>query len=101
MIDPLSEDLITPVEAARMLPRGRTGKPVHVSGVYRLMSRGCRGVVLERLCGPRICTSRQAVARFLSRLNSEAAGPVPATPSCPGRERSGRRVDDELDRLGL
>jgi hypothetical protein len=101
MIDPLKEDLLTPREAVQVLPRGPTGKPLHVSGVYRLMTRGCRGIVLERLYGPRIVTSRQAVARFLQRLHSEAAGPAPAAPSCPGRERSGRRVEDELDQLGL
>src|SRR5690349_5080923 len=69
MIDPLSEDLIPPTEATSLFPRNRRGKRLHVTVIYRYMSKGCRGVVLESLRTPRLVTSRQAVARFIRRLS--------------------------------
>ena len=52
-IDPLTEELIRPTEATKLYPRGPDGKTVHVSRVYRDMSRGRHGVVLESIRTPK------------------------------------------------
>ena len=100
MIDPLTEDLILPREATRCFPPGPGGKRLHVCAIYRYMSVGVRGVVLESLNTPRKCTSRQAVARFLNRLSNPAQT---LTRSPPGNTRvpTDRTIERELDRLGL
>ena len=64
MIDPLTEELVSPREAAKLYPRGRGGKVVHVSRVYRDILHGHDGIRLESISTPRLATSRQAVARF-------------------------------------
>ncbi len=101
MIDPLTEDLILPREATRLFPPSPKGKRLHVSAVYRYMSVGVRGIILESIGTPRKCTSRQAVARFLARLN-----PLTRPTTSPVRdrfasERIDRDVEPELDRLGF
>ena len=48
MIDPLIEDLLLPREATRYFPPGPGGKRLHVSAIYRYMSVGVRGIVLDR-----------------------------------------------------
>jgi hypothetical protein len=101
MIDPLNEELISPTEAARIFPKGAKGKPLHVTCIYRYMSHGCRGVVLESVNAPKKCTSRQAVARFIRDLTGEASCPGPVTRSCPEGRRSNRLVEEKLDRFGL
>jgi hypothetical protein len=101
VIDPLTEELILPREATRLFPRCPKGKTLHISAVYRYMSAGVRGVVLESLDAPRKCTSRQAVARFLARLSSVGK----PTPLLPRGDIAGRHADPdvehELDRLGF
>ena len=44
-------------EATFLFPRGLDGKRIHTSAIYRFMSKGARGVVLESLRAPRKCTS--------------------------------------------
>jgi hypothetical protein len=103
MIDPLIEELVLPREATRYFPRGPTGKPIHVAGIYRYMSVGVRGVILESLDTPRRCTSVQAITRFIARLNGTRTGPsTPASPrSHTARERAHHEVEQELDQLGI
>jgi hypothetical protein len=63
--------------------------------MYRWTRVGCRGVVLESLnVGATRCTSREAVARFISRLS---------VPQAPPQEPGSRRGDAEkaLDELGI
>jgi hypothetical protein len=97
----LNEELILPREATRCFPPGPDGKRIHVSAIYRYMKVGTRGVVLESLNAPRKCTSREAIGRFMDRLNNHALPGHPATRSGAGRPRVDRRVEGELDRLGL
>jgi hypothetical protein len=100
MIDPLTEDIVLPREAPKYLPPGPDGKRLHVSAVYRYMTTGVRGIVLESLKAPRRCTSRQAIARFMRRLSEEDQ-------QCPERRHvtsggiADHAIEAELDRLGI
>lgn len=101
VIDPLTEELLTPTQATAFFPRGREGRKVHVSAIYRYMTRGCDGIVLESIRTPRLATSREAIGRFLSLLNQ--GGQPSATPSharpAPGEDAE--RTRRELKRIGL
>ncbi len=73
MIDATAEELITLAEACNTLPRRRRGKRPAVSTLYRWASQGVNGVRLETLqCAGTKVTSREALARFLVRLTSQA-----------------------------
>jgi len=76
VIDPLSEHLVSLPQAAKLLPARRGGRPVHVSCLYRWTVSGCKGIQLEslQLGGTRV-TSREALARFFSRLSSPLPQP--------------------------
>ena len=103
MIDPLTEDLVLPRQATRYFPRGPSGKRISVGAIYRYMSVGVRGVVLESLDTPRRCTSVQAIARFMARLSGTRTSPhAPGSPR-PDNTRSlaNRAVEQELDKLGI
>lgn len=97
MID-LSEDLISLIEASKILP----GRP-HISTLFRLASpRGLRGVRLETLLvGGRRWTSRQALARFVAA--STAAGEARRSnikPAAPAASQD-PEVDHALDQAGF
>lgn len=65
------EDVLSLAEAAKFLPVRKDGKPLHVNIIDRLARDGVRGVVLETLMvGGARYASRQAVGRFLRRLDS-------------------------------
>ena len=101
MIDPRSEDLILPSAATAMFPPSRRGKKIDVKVVYRYMRTGCRGVVLESLRTPRLVTSREAVARFIRRLSDLDRTNLPPARDRVTRAWSNRRVEQELDRIGI
>lgn len=62
---PESNDLIALRDVPSHLPR-RNGKKTHYSTVYRWMTKGARGRVLEsRLLGGVRYTTRDALSRFL------------------------------------
>jgi len=73
-IDVSTETLLFLAEASRRLPRTFNGKGVHTSAIWRWMTRGLKNdegevIRLEFIeIGGRICTSEQALRRFLSRL---------------------------------
>ncbi len=102
-IDPLNEQLVHPCEAARLLGRRSDGRHPHVSMVYRLMSRGSHGVVLESIRTPRLMTSREAVGRYLTRLQAAmTGGPIePPSASCKPAKTRMPSIDRELDRLRI
>jgi len=82
MIDPETEELLSPREVASLPAFKRGGKPAHISSVWRWFSRGCRSttgqrVKLESLRVPPggVVTSRQAVSRFINALNNVAEAP--------------------------
>lgn len=99
MIDPIRESLIKPTVATRYYPRDAKGRKVHVSTVYRHMTTGVRGIVLESIRTPQLCTSKEAIARFFQNLSE---GPGSDSRVKPVIDRvSDCRVEAELDRLGI
>jgi hypothetical protein len=100
--------------AARRLPRGRRGRPVHFSTLYRWVTAGVRlpdgsVVRLEAVrLGGKWVTSAEALQRFAERLTpppssftdgSLSSASPPLTPS--RRERAAAQTGRELDRLGF
>ena len=79
----------------------RQGRKPHKSVWFRWASRGLRGIKLEVLrAGTCLATTRSSVLRFYARLSS--AGGVaqrPITSSAALRQQ--RRIDRELDELGI
>ena len=100
MIDPRVEELINPTEATRYYPRSHLGRKVHVSTVYRHATVGVRGIVLESLRTPRLSTSKEAIARFFSRLSARPNTDVRAKPTAIQKSHD-MRIEAELDSLGL
>lgn len=82
MIDIEAEAVLSIPEAAALFAGRRPGKRVNVATVYRWARRGVRGVRLEAVAvGGMLKTSREAVLRFLERLNARRSGAgEPATP---------------------
>lgn len=70
MIDASKERLITLAAAIELPELHFNGGPPHLSRLYRWAVDGVAGVRLEttKIGGSR-CTSREAVRRFLDRLN--------------------------------
>lgn len=99
MIDPTKEELILLKAAVAYYPRDGRGRKPHVSTVFRHASAGTKGVVLETIRTPRLCTSREAVRRFFERLSQQVGSAPPAAK--PAIRVPNRRVEEELDRLGL
>lgn len=91
-----AEQVLTLAEAARSLPRLRRGRKVHVSTLYRWISRGVGGVRLEALkLGRTVVTSREALQRFAERQTTGVEyEPLHSSKSADLAER-------ELDRRGL
>ena len=99
MIDLLTEHVVTLVEAARLVPPGRGGRPTHLSTLLRWINPGVRGVRLEAArLGGRWVTSREALQRFADRLTAAQAGPP--SPVSAGRACA-QAAEQELSRLGL
>ncbi|NLF06866.1 MAG: DUF1580 domain-containing protein [Pirellulaceae bacterium] len=103
MIDTQTETIITLTEAARLLPRRRAGRPVHVSCLYRWAQIGCRGVRLEIVqIGGTKCTSREAMQRFFGRLTAQANGqPVAPPPRSKSRQRQIDAAEKRLAAAGI
>lgn len=95
-IDPLNEELLTFSQAAKRLPRLRSGRPVAPSTFWRWATAGLRGVRLETTkVGGATCTSVEALRRFFAALNGQEA---PSTPERGGDR--GQRVERELAARG-
>ena len=101
MIDIGQEELIAIREVPGELPRRPNGRRLHISAVYRWISRGVRGVILESVrIGGTTYTSKEAMARFAERLNGAAIQPT-YTPKPPHSrqveiERAAKRLDAML-----
>src|SRR5688572_18991847 len=98
MIDLQSEKPIT-IEAARTLKFFvRAGRVPSISTIYRWISSGCRGHILETvLITGRQFTTEQAVLRFLSKLSG---GQVRTSPPRQ-RQRQIDRAERELEAAGV
>jgi hypothetical protein len=106
MINLKTEKLISLVQAARMMPRGRRDGAVHLSTVLRWILRGVKRpdgetVKLEAIrIGCRWLTSVESLQRFGDELTPcDAHAEVPRTPG--KRERAIRRAEKELERIGI
>jgi Protein of unknown function (DUF1580) len=106
----LAGDALSLVEAARLVPAFRPGKPTHAATVWRWAARGIRlpdgQLVRLETCriGGRQLTSRAALGRFIGAQTPSAdteMGPIPAPPTPTKRTRISTRASQELDRLGL
>ena len=98
MIDVHTESLVLPKDAARMVP-GRSGRGVSRATFWRWMMQGRRGVTLEScLIGGVRYTSRQAVSRFVARLNG---APESHRDQRAHQHRAAQIVDRQLDAAGF
>jgi hypothetical protein len=109
MLDVSSESTISLIQAARLLPPGRRGRPVSLSCLLRWVLTGATGPSGERVrleavrLGGRWVTSREALQRFAERLTPALSDtPTPPTPRTPtARQRACERAAAELERLGI
>ncbi len=98
MIDLFNGDCLTLAAAARILPRGRKGKKVHTSTLYRWATGGLKGVTLETVRrGGTIYTSKEALREFFARLSGYEVSAEPP----PSRRRELGRMRRRLERTGL
>ena len=85
MIDTKEEVLLSLTQAAAAVPPV-DGKRPHVSSIWRWMNVGIRGVHLEHVrVGRRVCTSRDALERFMHAL---AEAPAPEARPQPRKARA-------------
>ena len=95
-INVFTEELFSLRNAARLLPARRRGKTPSLSCLYRWTTVGCRNVILESVnVGGTRCTSRQALGRFIQRLNATSA--VPGTHTSVAHERHLESIERQLD----
>ena len=95
MIDISNEHLIPIREVPRKLPPRPTGRRVHISAVYRWLTRGIRGVCLESVrIGGSTYTSMEALQRFADQLN----GGHSSSSTSPSTTVSQRKRTDQAAR---
>jgi hypothetical protein len=100
-IDLESEEALT-LKAATKLPiLRRNGRHPHVSQLYRWATTGLRGGIrLETVkIGGSLCTTREAVLRFIARLtnpDTPVSAPTPAR-----RQREVAAAEKQLEAAGL
>ena len=100
MINIMTEQIVTMVQAARLKPAIRQGRPTNISTLYRWASRGLRGVRLEVVrLGGATYTTVEALQRFADRLTRASS---PAGRRVPARDPpAARDTDAEFDQLGF
>jgi hypothetical protein len=82
-----------------LVPR-RASRPVHVSVVYRWVTRGLKGHRLESCrCGGSICKSASALVRFFRRLSG--IDPTASVPEPRKRNAGLLRAETQLEEAGL
>ncbi len=88
-----SEELMSLTDVTRNLPK-IGGKRLRHATVSRWCRKGCLGVRLEHVrIGGRVCTSREAVARFIERMTAAGVlGPNVTKPNT-GKQRARRTAD--------
>lgn len=90
MIDIRSEELLSLPEACKRIP----GRP-HLATIYRWITNGVRGVVLESIAiGGKRFTSVEAIGRFVAAQNA------PGAVQPPDRTGAAERASRELRDLG-
>ncbi len=101
MINIHDEELVTLSGAAKRLPHGRAGKPVHVATLHRWASPGgLQGVRLETIkVGGIRYTSAEALERFIQLCSVDNARQEPQ--STRQRKREIATAEAELERAGI
>ena len=98
-IDLEHEKVVSLADAAKWLPALRRGKKLHISTLYRWISRGQSGVRLEALkIGRTLVTSHEALSRFALAVSEAGALPSASAQCAPTHSKG---VDQELDRHGF
>lgn len=102
MIELRTETLIALRDAPKHLPARPGGKRLHISAIYRWITKGVAGIVLEAVrVGGTTYTSLEALQRFAERLSQPAQRvPVPVTTTARRVARQGAQRALEIE-LGL
>jgi hypothetical protein len=107
MIDLASEKTFPLPQAAKYLPRGRKGRPVHFCTLLRWVVDGVKSLTGNRVhleasrVGNKWVTSKEALQRFTERL-TPAIGQDKPTPRTPGkRQRAADRAAEQLEKMGV
>ena len=96
MINVAEEDLIAICDVPKQLPRRASGRRVHVSAVYRWISRGVRGVCLEAIkIGGTTYTSVEALQAFAQHRSRADRPPSPSV----ARKRQMNRAEREAQAI--
>jgi hypothetical protein len=108
MINLQTEKTISLSQLTRLLPPGRSNRPVTISCVLRWIMDGMKDhngqiVRLEGIrVGGRWLTSIEALNRFADRLTPNLDGQHPTLPRSPtARKRESERAALELEKLGI
>ena len=98
-IDLQNEEILSINDAARSLPR-IDGKRPHLSTIWRWARVGVRGVKLDYVrLGRRVCTSKEALARFAQALAEADDVPRQRSDISPRiRSRTGRQRQRDIAR---
>jgi hypothetical protein len=110
MFDITTESTLSLADACTLLPRGRNKSRPHLSTLVRWITSGVRTVGGEVIrleavrLGSKWVTSREALARFVSRLTpaldqGPAEGTKPRSPAA--RDRASRRAERALAKIGI
>lgn len=103
----LAQEALIPLrDAPKHLPSRPGGKRLHVSAIYRWVTKGVGGVVLESVrIGGTTYTSLEALQRFAQAQNRGRSAATPVSPAVvrpSARHRHRRAVAAELaTELGL
>jgi hypothetical protein len=100
-INAFEEEVLTFAQAAKILPRRRSGKKTHVCTLYRWATCGIKGIILETIkIGGTTCTSREALQRFFEAL-SEPRKQIPTSRPSRGRNKAITEAQRILSEDGL
>lgn len=102
MIDLVSERLVALTEVPKLaeMPRLRGGKRPHIATIYRWAQNGIRGVKLETVrLGGTVCTSVEAIQRFVERLSDPTSTTRPSPTKA--RQRQVEAAERQLADAGI
>ncbi len=99
IFDAAVEQPISLADAARYIPADNAGKKVNFRTIERWIKHGHRGVFLEgAYIGHRLCTSKEAIARFSVKCSPAGAKPAKALPI--EKRKSHQKAKQFLANLG-
>lgn len=100
MIEVTRDQLIPIRDVPRLLPPRSSGRPVHISAVYRWVQRGVRGVRLETIqVGGTRYTSVEALQRFADHLGRSKEQTPQQLTTPRQRQKQIARAAEEVARI--